>query len=100
MNASFWVILAANLSLATYSVNTICRAAQQDRRCPSPSRLAAIRAAYLFAVLVLGMAALLLIGAEGRRLAVVREWVHFGCLASSFCAALAIRILRGEGWRD
>lgn len=99
MNASLWAILIANAALATYAVNAICQQVHADRRRPSPSRVAAVRGAYVFAVLLLGSAALLLIDADGRRFAIVREWVHFGGLASIFVAALAIRILRGDGRR-
>ena len=97
---SFWVLILSSAGLATYATNSLCEQCARDRRKPSADRLSAVRAAYLFAVILTGYGVLLFIGSDGRRFAVVRDLLHLGALASLFVAALEIKVMRGGGRRD
>ena len=97
---SFWVLILSSAGLATYATNSLCEQCARDRRKPSADRLSAVRAAYLFAVILTGYGILLFLGSDGRRFAVVRDLLHLGALASLFVAALAIKVMRGGGRRD
>lgn len=56
----------------------------------------AIRAAYWTAIVILAYGVAMAVMAD-KRYSFVSEWLYMGCIASSFVAALAIRILRGDG---
>lgn len=97
---SFWLLILSSAGLATYATNSLCEQCARDRRKPSADRLSAVRAAYLFAVILTGYGILLFLGSDGRRFAVVRDLLYLGALASLFVAALAIKVMRGGGRRD
>lgn len=93
---SLIVLVLAQAALATYAMRVICRQIGRDRRCPSRDRIMAIRAAYWTATLTLA-AGVVLWATQDRRYVITTDWLALGCIASSVVAALAIRILRGDG---
>lgn len=90
-----WLMVMVQIALATYSLRAICVQVGRDRRCPSRDRIMAIRAAYWTAILALFVGVLMAVTADKRHV-FVAEWIYMGCVASSFVAALAIRILQGD----
>lgn len=96
MNGLFWVLIAWNAAVATYAIHTVCGQVLRDRRHPSPTRLMAMRGAYLIVIALMGYSAIMWLDSDGRKFVIVRESFHLACIASSFTAALAIRILRGD----
>ena len=94
-----WLMILAQIALATYSLRVICVQIGRDRRCPSRDRIMAIRAAYWMAIVIIAYGVVMAVTAD-RRYSFVTEWLYVGCIASSFVAALAIRILQGDGGRD
>lgn len=95
MSRAGWLMMIAQVLLATYSLRVICRQIGRDRRCPSRDRIMAIRAAYWAAIAILAYGAAMALTAD-KRYVVVTEWVYLGCMVASFVSALAIRILQGD----
>lgn len=91
-----WLMVLAQIALATYSLRAICAQIGRDRRCPSRDRVMAIRAAYWAAIAALAVGVLMAATAD-KRYVFVAEWIYMGCMAASFVSALAIRILQGDG---
>ena len=91
--------MIAQVVLATYSLRVICRQIGNDRRCPSRDRIMAIRAAYWMAIAIMVYGVAMVLTAD-KRYSFVTEWIYVGCIASSFVAALAIRILQGDRAED
>jgi len=94
-----WLLVVAQLGLATYALRTICAQIGRDRRCPSRDRIMAIRAAYWTAAVTIVVGIVMAVTAD-KRYTFVTEWIYMGCIAASFVAALAIRILQGDGRDD
>ena len=61
-----WLMILAQLGLATYALRVICRRIGQDRRCPSPDRIRAIRAAYWMAIAILVYGVAMVLTADKR----------------------------------
>lgn len=91
-----WLLVMVQIALATYSLRAICVQIGRDRRCPSRDRIIAIRVAYWTAILALVVGVLMAVTAD-KKYVFVTEWLYMGCMAASFTAALAIRILQGDG---
>lgn len=91
-----WLLVVAQVLLASYALRAICRQIGRDRRCPSRDRIMAIRAAYWMAIVIIAYGVAMALTAD-KRYSFVTEWLYVGCIASSFVAALAIRILQGDG---
>lgn len=91
-----WLLVVTQAALASYALRVICRQIGRDRRCPSQDRIMAIRAAYWTAIVILAYGVAMAVMAD-KRYSFVSEWLYMGCIASSFVAALAIRILQGDG---
>jgi len=51
------------------------------------------------AVVVIAVGVTMAVTAD-KRYSFVTEWIYMGCIAASFVAALAIRILQGDGHDD
>ena len=94
-----WLLVLAQIALMTYSLRTICAQIGRDRRCPSRDRIIAIRVAYWTAVVVIAVGVTMAVTAD-KRYSFVTEWIYMGCIAASFVAALAIRILQGDRPHD
>ena len=91
-----WLMVIAQVLLATYSLRAICAQIGRDRRCPSRDRVMAIRAAYWTAMLALFVGVVMAVTAD-KKYVFVTEWLYMGCMAASFVSALAIRTLQGHG---
>lgn len=91
-----WLLVLAQIVLMTYSLRSVCAQIGRDRRCPSRDRVIAIRVAYWTAATVIAAGVVMALTAD-KRYVFVTEWLYMGCVAASFTAALAIRILRGDG---
>ena len=78
-----WLVILTQVLLASYALRAICRQIGRDRRCPSRDRIIAYGVAMALTA--------------DKRYSFVTEWLYVGCIASSFVAALAIRILQGDG---
>jgi hypothetical protein len=94
-----WLLVMVQIALATYSLRAICVQIGRDRRCPSRDRIIAIRVAYWTAILALVVGVLMAVTAD-KKYVFVTEWLYMGCMAASFTAALAIRILQGDRPHD
>ena len=94
-----WLMVIAQVLLATYSLRAICAQIGRDRRCPSRDRIIAIRVAYWTAILAIVVGVLMAVTAD-KKYVFVTEWLYMGCMAASFTAALAIRILQGDRPHD
>ena len=94
-----WLLVMVQIALATYSLRAICVQIGRDRRCPSRDRIIAIRVAYWTAILALVVGVLMAVTAD-KKYVFVTEWLYMGCMAASFVAALAIRILQGDRPHD
>ena len=94
-----WLMVMVQIALATYSLRAICVQIGRDRRCPSRDRIIAIRVAYWTAILALVVGVLMAVTAD-KKYVFVTEWLYMGCMAASFTAALAIRILQGDRPHD
>lgn len=94
-----WMLIPVQFALMTYALRAVCWQIGRDRRCPSRDRIMALRGAYWCAVAIMAYALLMQWDADGRRFKVVMDYLYLGCVASSFTASLAIRILRGDGPR-
>lgn len=95
----FWILILANMLLMVYAVTVVCRRVT-DRRRVSRDRVLALRGAAALAIVLLSLAAMMYLGSDGRRYTIVRDMWHLGSIASAFAAALAIRVLHGDGPRD
>ena len=94
-----WLVILTQVLLASYALRAICRQIGRDRRCPSRDRIIAIRVAYWTAILALVVGVLMAVTAD-KKYVFVTEWLYMGCMAASFTAALAIRILQGDRPHD
>ena len=94
-----WLLVITQFALASYALRVICCQIGKDRRCPSQDRIMAIRAAYWMAIVIIAYGVAMAVTADKRYVFVV-EWLYVGCIASTFVAALAIRILQGDGGND
>ena len=94
-----WLMVMVQIALATYSLRAICVQIGRDRRCPSRDRIIAIRVAYWTAILAIVVGVLMAVTAD-KKYVFVTEWLYMGCMAASFTAALAIRILQGDRPHD
>lgn len=94
-----WLLVMVQIALATYSLRAICVQIGRDRRCPSRDRIIAIRVAYWTAILAIVVGVLMAVTAD-KKYVFVTEWLYMGCMAASFTAALAIRILQGDRPHD
>lgn len=94
-----WLMVLGQIALMTYALRTICAQIGRDRRCPSRDRIMAIRAAYWTAAVTIVVGIVMAVTAD-KRYTFVTEWIYMGCIAASFVAALAIRILQGDGRDD
>lgn len=93
-----WLLVIAQVVLASYSLRAICSQIGRDRRCPSRDRIMAIHAAYWTTIATMAVGAALWL-TQDRRYVITTEWLHLGCIAASVVAALAIRTLQGDGGR-
>ncbi len=91
------LLVIAQIGLAAYALRSVCAQIGRDRRCPSHNRVMALRAAYWSATGVMLYALIMWGTSDGHRYVIVMDWVAMGCLASSLVAALAIRMLQGDG---
>ncbi len=94
-----WLLVLAQIVLMTYSLRAVCAQIGRDRRCPSRDRVIAIRVAYWTAAAVIAAGVVMALTAD-KRYVFVTEWLYMGCVAASFTAALAIRILQGDRPHD
>ena len=94
-----WLMVMVQIARATYSLRAICVQIGRDRRCPSRDRIIAIRVAYWTAILAIVVGVLMAVTAD-KKYVFVTEWLYMGCMAASFTAALAIRILQGDRPHD
>ena len=94
-----WLLVLAQIVLMTYSLRSVCAQIGRDRRCPSRDRVIAIRVAYWTAATVIAAGVVMALTAD-KRYVFVTEWLYMGCVAASFTAALAIRILQGDRPHD